>query len=449
MHYPAAPVDAGKPHVFIATPVHSAPVTHFTFCLYRSALALRAAGIAADLCFYWGDPHVDDARNVLVAKFLATDCTDLVFIDADMHWSAEGLVRLLEFDRDVIGGTYPFKGDSEPDGELTFGVTLFPGAQQAEPDGALRVKTLPTGFLRIRRAVLEALAEAAPKFSSKGPDPALRKIPLIFERTLTPQHRVGGDYTFCFKAGDAGFEVYLDPEQAFGHVGTKSWNGCWGAHMRSTHGLVMPHVLNAIRGGTEKPGHYVEIFEEWGNDWAAGPDMLTAAAEVARSVTGPVLECGSGLSTLILAAAVGPEREVLALEHDPDYHALTEDAAKQYGLPNVRVVEAPLVHEDSGEQWYGGAEGLGQYQLIVVDGPPRLYAKSRGGAVELVRRHLAPGGVVLLDDAEDPNIRGTAERIAEAVGGELHVLGEKSRIQDNPSPFFAIRRPVELRGSVA
>ena len=445
MHHPAEiPVQPGRPHVFLATPIHSAPAPHFAFCLFRSAQALADAGIATDLCFYWGDPHVDDARNVLVAKFLTTPCTDLLFIDADMQWSPEGLVRLLEFDRDVIGGTYPYKGDSEPSNELNFGVTLLPGDLQAEADGALRVKTMPTGFLRIRRQVLETLAEVAPKFGSKGPDPALRAIPLIFERTLTPKQRIGGDYTFCLKAIEAGFEIHMDPEQAFGHVGMKSWNGCWGAHMRSLHGLTMTHVLNAIRAGAEKPGHYVEIFESWANDWAAGPDLLTALVELVRSVDGPILEYGSGLSSLVLAAAA-QNRKVFAMESDKDFATRTREAAEAHGLDNLTVMEVPI--DESG--WYEEPTALEEFGLVLVDGPPRQISPDRIGALEWGVRLVAPGGVMLLDDADDPNIRRTAERIADALGGDLHVVGEVSRIQDKPRPFFIVKRPAEIRGSAA
>jgi acetone carboxylase gamma subunit len=39
-----------------------------------------------------GNCHVDDARNSVVREFLASDCTELVFIDADVSWEPETLV---------------------------------------------------------------------------------------------------------------------------------------------------------------------------------------------------------------------------------------------------------------------------------------------------------------------------------------------------------------------
>jgi len=71
--------------------------------------ALHDAGIGTAYLLLRGNCHVDDARNRIVQEFLTTDCTDLVFIDADVEWHSSDLVKLCQYDLDVVGGVYPHR----------------------------------------------------------------------------------------------------------------------------------------------------------------------------------------------------------------------------------------------------------------------------------------------------------------------------------------------------
>ena len=156
-HRPGAPISQQK--VLLATPTYDKLGAAYTEALFHSSDALAKAGIASELCILAGDCHVDDARNFLVRNFLESDCTDLVFLDADVAWPPEALVELLRYDRDVVAGLYPLKSRTE-----NFPVRLLPDKVWAEVDGLLEVESVPTGFLRIRRSVLERMAGVAPKY---------------------------------------------------------------------------------------------------------------------------------------------------------------------------------------------------------------------------------------------------------------------------------------------
>jgi hypothetical protein len=63
----------------------------------------RRHGIERDLLDVSGSSILPKVRNAICAWFLASDHTDLIFIDADMGWQANAIVHLLASPHPVIG----------------------------------------------------------------------------------------------------------------------------------------------------------------------------------------------------------------------------------------------------------------------------------------------------------------------------------------------------------
>lgn len=414
--------------VFLATPAYDGLSAGYSESLFASQRALMNAGIPAELAIFAGNCHVDDSRNQLVREFLETDCTDLLFLDADVSWDADALVRLCRHDRDVVGGCYPLRSSEEKYPVVHLGA---PGAEiNSAPDGLIEVEHTPTGFLKIRRAALERLAEEAISHSLSNDKPGRMAVPIIFERTVVNNVRRGGDVTFCHKWRDAGGSVWIDPEMWFEHFGEHSWNGSYAAYLRRTNGLTITQVLAHIRNGSETPGMMVEIVETWGNPmFALAVEPLVFAVDLARNVKGPILECGSGLSTLAMAAAT--DQEVWALEHDPIWAESTRQKAIHHGLSNVHIVDAPLKVTD-GVSWYE-TEGLPEsFAMALLDGPPRKNQGGRRGFESMIPM-LRPGGHIIADDADDmflPMLREWEERH----GLGFHLLGKNRRFAVSKTP---------------
>lgn len=378
--------------VFIAVPSYGPLPVVFVHSLWSCHTALRAAGIDADLAIMSGNCHVDDARNYLVRDFLERGCTDLVFIDADVGFDCVDLVRLLGYDRDVVAGVYPMKQTPEE-----YPVIPIEGEIQADADGLVEVAGVPTGFLRIRRAVLEAMAERAPKFRARTEPMERRPIPVIFERTLLEgAARYSGDYTFCRKWRAMGGRIHVAPEMAFEHSGDHSWCGSLGAFWRRQHGVAesrFASALQRIRSGAETERDIAALVEYWGNQpWAAGGDLLAAWIMLARDADGDILECGSGLTTLV-AAAANPAARVWSLDHDMVWAARTRALAAKHGLSNVRIADTTL---ENG--WYVVPDEFPiAFGLVLVDGPPRQ-ASDRAGL--LYAGLDLDEAVVVWDDAD-------------------------------------------------
>lgn len=221
--------------VYLATPVMDGkPHENYTASLPNAALALAQAGIALDYATERHNPHVDNARNALVRHFLffAKDCSDLVFVDADIGFEPHDLVRLLSVDRGIVAGIYP-RRQGPKDTSAPFPVE-FPRGERlvADADGLLEVERVPTGFLRIRRGVLERLSDLVPHYRAEGQPGGEPLYPRIFERVLEGQREYPGDFAFCNKARAEGYRIFVDPEMRFSHAGGLVWSGCLGDWLR-------------------------------------------------------------------------------------------------------------------------------------------------------------------------------------------------------------------------
>lgn len=143
-------------------------------------------------------------------------------------------------------------------------------------------------------------------------------------------------------------------------------------------------------------------------DWAAAGDFLEHLVDHCLA-TRPslIVECGSGLSTLILAAccARNGSGHVYSLEHGPEFATATRAEIARRGLePFATVIDAPLRnHRLAGEDypWYTlDALSAESIALLVIDGPPGFLRRhARYPALPLLFERLAGGASVFLDDA--------------------------------------------------
>jgi predicted O-methyltransferase YrrM len=158
------------------------------------------------------------------------------------------------------------------------------------------------------------------------------------------------------------------------------------------------------------------------------PPMGTWAIEadfgqlIARELTGrpaAVVECGSGLTTLLIGAwlrATG-HGTLHSLEHDSCFaDEITARLRKSGVAENVNVIDAPLSHQTVGGTripWYDPsaiARLPSAIDLLVVDGPPAVTPLARWPVIPLLHDRLAPGAVVLVDDGRTNHARHTVER---------------------------------------
>jgi predicted O-methyltransferase YrrM len=142
--------------------------------------------------------------------------------------------------------------------------------------------------------------------------------------------------------------------------------------------------------------------------WAASPDLLRLiAAHVLEAKPEIVVECGSGVSTVVLARclALNGSGHVYSLENVPEYAKVTRMELARHDLSErATVLDAPLREHvlPSGRWLWYPVEGLPEepFDMLVVDGPPDSTGPlARYPAGPLLFGRLAKEGVIVLDDA--------------------------------------------------
>ena len=195
------------------------------------------------------------------------------------------------------------------------------------------------------------------------------------------------------------------------------------------HAWRVSRALSRGLGGLrERPWGSETIWRDlavgWDNErWSAGPEYLDAVAAAALAERGPILECGSGLTTLVLATiSEYSGSAVLTLEHDERCFDNVVSRLRRFGLhADVRL--APL--RSYGEfDWYDvDPEGLDAFSLVVCDGPPGATRGGRFGLLPVLGDRLLPGCAILVDDAARPAEQEILRRWSDDVALHFTVQG--------------------------
>ena len=385
--------------VLLATTAYDSPDASYAFSIQKSRQALADAGIQSAYLLLSGNCHVDDARNVVMQEFLLSDCTDLVFLDADVSWGPAALIELCGYDCDLVGGVYPFRRDDEKS-RLNMPLRMIEGVLEPDGDGLIEVEGLPAGFMRMRRVVPATLAKTANHYWDRNDRRS--KVPILFERTWEDGNRYGGDITFCRKWRATGGKVHAAYEMRLGHTAKSIIWDSLGAGLRRQAGTTLRHIADRVREGSEDLTMLSEARRFVHNTYGALEDVLALCVLMARKAQGPILETGSGLTTILMAAA-NPDHEVYCLEHDPGWAAQLKVMAYTAGTTNIALCTQPIR-----DGWYdlSDIELPEKFALALVDGPPRNLASR----MPFYERLGARCETIIVDDADDP---GYAEAMKE------------------------------------
>jgi hypothetical protein len=81
----------------------------YTSSLVATLGLLNAHGYRTSYSIMVNESLITRARNNLTDMFLASDCSHLFFIDADINFRTEDVLRMMEYDVPVLAGVYPKK----------------------------------------------------------------------------------------------------------------------------------------------------------------------------------------------------------------------------------------------------------------------------------------------------------------------------------------------------
>lgn len=186
-------------------------------------------------------------RNTLLAKFLdQADATHLFFIDSDIAFDVAQVTRMLAFDQDIVAGVYPLKqmewnaaaiarvnaGERLEQAALRYVGLPCEGKEAEERQGFVTAEYAGTGFMLIRRNVLERMIAAYPQTRfTKSHHTSLPSTSgnqyALFDCMIDKESGayLSEDYTFCKRWRELGGKIWLDTESRLTHIGAFDFNG--------------------------------------------------------------------------------------------------------------------------------------------------------------------------------------------------------------------------------
>lgn len=216
--------------IFVAIPAYDHKISlKSAISLARLAQTIGHHGVQIAIGSICGCSVVSKARNLLAEEFLKSDSTDLLFIDSDINFEPDDVLRLMAWTTNYgiaagvprtrkQNGNYIITLDEKPEGERQLYV---------DDMGCVRAKRVATAFMMVQRQVFETIRDNHPELRYRD-DNTGNDLYAFFDFLVTPQGYVGEDYLFCDRARAHGFEVWVDPTIKLGHMGVMEYHGDFG-----------------------------------------------------------------------------------------------------------------------------------------------------------------------------------------------------------------------------
>lgn len=229
--------------VFIGTPCYGAKCyTSYVYSLIATKDLLNSKGIDVRIEFLSYESLIPRGRNTLIAKFMGDQSyTHIIFIDADIVWHPNDVLKLLSDDKDIIGGIYPLKKYNwdriKNVNEENLVSTLlnynlnFKSQNNRIEQGILEVRHVATGFMMIKREVIEKLIQFYPNkkyvddIGCTSNDKEKEYLYSFFDCEIVEGHYLSEDWYFCENWNKIGGKVHADLNISLGHIGNEMYTG--------------------------------------------------------------------------------------------------------------------------------------------------------------------------------------------------------------------------------
>ena len=214
--------------LYIATPVYSEDVkVAYMDSILNLSKELQKAGIPSVRQHILHTSLITKARNECISNFMNNTKFDyFLFIDADISFNALDVIRLMNFDKPLVAGTYAkkhlrweeiqrclYNDVPESSKELlqkTSEYTIYDLKEnkRCKETNLLEVERVGTGFMMIKRDLIKKLAKKYKKLMYKENG---KKGYGLFESDIINKEHLSEDYAFCERVKSIGEKVYIDP----------------------------------------------------------------------------------------------------------------------------------------------------------------------------------------------------------------------------------------------
>ncbi len=178
---------------------------------------------------------------------------------------------------------------------------------------------------------------------------------------------------------------------------------------------------------------FTDLIYGWGNEgWSALGEYLHACIDQTRESNGPILECGSGLSTILLGIICQEtDNRLWTLEHDQKWADKVKSILEKHKIDSVHLCVAPLINYGDFSWYTPPTDSMPKnFSLVICDGPPGDTPGGRYGLLPVMKDHFTQSCVILLDDGARQDEKSIAERWSSTENGSFVIRGtEKPYIE--------------------
>lgn len=248
-----------KKHIFIATPCYGGQLGEPYFrSMMKLAIMCNKYDIPYTISTLANESLITRGRNTLVSFFMANEeATHLFFVDADIEFEPEDLLRMVAYDKPITVGAYPKKAvnwdsiihaaranEEETahtiEGHSSNYVVNFDFLKDESgnktpqvqiQDNLIKLKDAGTGFMCIKKETIQKMFDKHTDLKYVNDINVDNKFEpfmyALFDCIIDPESRryLSEDYTFCRRWQEMGGDVWLDPRTALNHVGHYTFRG--------------------------------------------------------------------------------------------------------------------------------------------------------------------------------------------------------------------------------
>jgi len=212
---------ADKKKVLIATPSYDGKLdVYYIDSLLNTLSNAEKNNVEVYPLFICYDSLIQRARNDLFKLAYSNDIDVLFFIDG-IGWNPNDFFKLINSDKDIIGGSYRKKTDND---ELYVLKAIDKNDKSLnlniDNQGLMEVAGLGCGFIKISKKAINALWNVSKQYNCEKGDNRM-----VFEVVCEDNDLISEDIYMCKKWRDLGNKIYLDTNITCTHTGTKTFTG--------------------------------------------------------------------------------------------------------------------------------------------------------------------------------------------------------------------------------
>lgn len=261
--------------------------TQYVKSLLDTLRVANERGLTITPIFSHNDNIIARAKNNMLAKALAmespTKCTHVMFIDGDIGWGVESVMKFLQSDKDIIGGIHPSNGYNfavlDGDGPrlfhetrlqdnssttlvqwkqcfarnenvpielftmaflLKYNMMPWPSGEIEIENGMASIRYISSGFLLLkRRAIEQKIKPLIPDLKYVDTTGFLttekeqENAYAYFQSTVRQEKFLSEDWNFCDLCRNAGLNIVADIDVTLSRADTHTFVGNFGAWVLS------------------------------------------------------------------------------------------------------------------------------------------------------------------------------------------------------------------------